>query len=83
MDDMMMRHVVHEEPPHPSQQWSIDCGGRATGEGPRLASVVRDLRIGMLHVRDHDNPVTEHHEWSAVVDEDVPATKGADCVDSR
>ena len=54
---MIMRYVMEEESTHPTEKRSINGRYGATQERPFPVSIVRDSRVGMLEVRDHDDPV--------------------------
>lgn len=59
MDDMEMGHIMEKEAPLPAQDVSIDRCCSPALVIPSLASVVRQLRIGMMEVRDQDEPVRD------------------------
>lgn len=54
---MIVRDVVEEETPSPAEEGSIYSGYRSTEERPLLASVVRNARVGMVEICQHDDPV--------------------------
>jgi hypothetical protein len=54
---MVVRNVVQEEASSPSQERSVDGGNCTTEEGPLFATEVGDGWIGVVEVREHDDPV--------------------------
>jgi hypothetical protein len=54
---MVVRNVVKEEEPNPSQERSVDGGDCTMEEGPLLVTEVGDGWIGVVEVREHDDPV--------------------------
>jgi hypothetical protein len=57
MGDVIVRDVVEEETTNPAQERAIDSGSSSTKESPLLVAVMRYGRIGVLEVREHDDPV--------------------------
>ena len=57
VDDMVAGHVVEEEPAHPAQEVAVDRRSGAPLEIPLRLAIVRQLRVRVVQVRDHDEPV--------------------------
>jgi len=55
MNNMVMCHIVKEEPSLPAEERSIDGCGRPSLEVPFLAPVVRHYWVGVVKVGDHDD----------------------------
>jgi len=55
MDNMIMGDIVKEETTLPSEEVSIDCGGRASLKVPLLPSIMRENWVGMVQVSNHNN----------------------------
>lgn len=64
--DVIVRDIMHEEPPDPPQEVAVHRRRRAAAERPRLAAVVREARVRVLEVRDADEPVAEEDPRDAV-----------------
>ena len=54
---MVMRDIVEEETTGPAEKRSVDSGYGTADKGPLFLTVVRDARVGVVEVREHDNPV--------------------------
>ena len=54
---MVVRNIVQEEPPNPSQERPVNRGYGASEEGPLPVAKVGNGRVGVVQVREHDNPV--------------------------
>lgn len=52
-----MGDVVEEETTGPAEKRSVDGGDGTADKGPLFLAVVRDARIGVVEVREHDDPV--------------------------
>lgn len=74
VDHMIVRHVVEEETALPSKNISIDSTSGTTLVGPLLASVVGKHGVGMVEIRDHDEPVGHLKPGQTIVLEDFGAT---------
>jgi len=55
VNDMEVGNVVEKEAPLPTQEVPVDGGGSTSLETPFLAAVVREIRIGVVQVCDHDD----------------------------
>ena len=66
MYDVPMGYTMQEETTLPSQEVPINRRTRATLEGPRIASVMRYLGIGVVQVCDHNEPVRDQEPGNAV-----------------
>jgi hypothetical protein len=55
MDDVVVGDIVEEEATLPSQKVSVDGCSSSTLEVPFLASVVRELRVSMVEICNHDD----------------------------
>lgn len=56
VDDMVVGHVVEEEAAHPAEEVAVHRRGRAPLEVPLRLAIVRQLRVRVVKVRDHDEP---------------------------
>jgi hypothetical protein len=54
---VVVRNIVQEEAPSPSQEWPVNRGDGASEEGPLPVAKVGDGRVGVVQVREHDNPM--------------------------
>ena len=73
VDDMVVRHVVEEEAAHPAKEVAVHCRGRAPLEVPLRLAIVRQLRVRVVKVRDHDEPATvRYHVRGRRIDVGVP-----------
>ena len=64
VDNMIVSNIMHQmlaSKPQPT----IDCGGSAAQERPRLRLVFRNVGVRVVQVRDSDDPVVHpeirHH----------------------
>ena len=57
MHDVIVRNVMEEETAHPPEEVTIDGGGGTTLVVPLALAVVREHRVGVVKVGDHDEPV--------------------------
>ena len=57
--DVVMGDIVEEEAALPAEEGAIDGSGRATLVTPSAAAVVRDIRVCVVEVGDHDEPVCD------------------------
>jgi len=48
---------VEEETADPAEKRSVDGGDGTADEGPLFLAVVRDARVGVVEVCEHDDPV--------------------------
>lgn len=55
VDDMVMGDVVKEEAALPAQEVTIDGRSSTALEVPFLATIVRELRVSVVEIRDHNN----------------------------
>ena len=53
---MVVRHVVQEKAAHPAQEVAVDRRRRAALKIPLRLAVVRQRRVRVVEVRDHDEP---------------------------
>lgn len=56
MDDMEVGDVVQEESTLPSEEVAIDGRSSTPLEVPLAIAIVGKLHVGMVEVRDHDEP---------------------------
>ena len=54
--DMVVGHVVEEKAAHPAEEVAVHRRGRAPLEVPLRLAIVRQLRVRVVKVRDHDEP---------------------------
>lgn len=55
--DVVMRDVVEEEAASPTQERPVYGADGTAEEAPLLVAVVRDGRVRVVEVREHDDPV--------------------------
>ena len=55
--DVVVCRAVQEEPPPRAQEIPVDRGRRASRKRPLCTAVARDGRVGVLQVRQRDEPV--------------------------
>lgn len=65
--DVVFANRVHKVRTDGTEHLPVDSAQSATLEVPLLAVVVREHRIGVLKVRDHDEPVVDHQVRNKVV----------------
>ena len=53
---MEVGNVVEEEPTHPAQKVAVNCRGGTSLEVPLRLAIMRQCRVRMVEVRDHDEP---------------------------
>ena len=58
VDDVIVGYVVQEEAAHPAQEIAVHCRCCAALEIPFRLAIMRQLRVRMVKVRDHDEPVS-------------------------
>ena len=75
VDAVEVRDVVQEEAALPAEEVAVDGRGGAPLEVPLAVAVMGELHVGVMEVRDHDEPagtaVVEHgarentptHQW--------------------
>lgn len=54
---MVVRHVVQEKAAHPAKEVAVDRCRRTPLEIPLRLAVVRQRRVRVVEVRDHDEPI--------------------------
>jgi len=61
---MEVSNVVKEEASLPAENVSVDGGCRAALEVPLFATIMREDRVSVVEVRNHDNCEREKHIFS-------------------
>lgn len=67
MHNMKMRNVMQEEPAHPPKEIPVNGRSCPTSKTPRAVAVMRERRVGVVEVGDHDEPVRNEEPGDAVV----------------
>ena len=55
VDDVVVGDVVEEEASLPAEEGTVDSGSGATLEVPLFSTVVREARVSVVQVGDHDD----------------------------
>ena len=58
MDDVVVGDVVQEKAAHPAEEVTVHSRGGASLEIPLRLAIVRQRRVRVVEVRDHDEPVS-------------------------
>ena len=56
----------------PAKEGAVHSGSRTTSIGPGLVAVVWELRVGVVEVGDHDEPVADQDPRNAIELHHVP-----------
>lgn len=70
VSDVSLSDSVHEVRADGTKEVSVDGAESATDEVPLVGAVVRELRVGVLKVGDHDEPVVDSEVRNTVVLDD-------------
>ena len=55
VNDVKVSNVVQEEPPLPTQEISVDSSSRSTLEVPLFSTIMREGRISVVEVGNHND----------------------------
>lgn len=64
--DVMVGDTVQEELALPAEEITVHGGRGTAGKRPRRVAVVRQLRVCVMQVGDHDEPVAHPQPGNAV-----------------
>lgn len=74
VSDVSLGNSVHKVRTNGTEEVSVDGAKSATNEVPLVSAVVRKLRVGVLKVGDHDEPVVDSEVRNTVVLDDFSET---------
>lgn len=74
VNDVEVGDAVKEEVAHPTEEIAVKRCCSTTRERPFLAAVMGQLRVGVVEVGDHDEPVIHAEPRDTVVLDDVSET---------
>jgi hypothetical protein len=52
--NVVVSNIVEKEPSLPSEEVAVDCTSGTALEIPLSLAVVRELRVGVMQIRDHN-----------------------------
>lgn len=67
VDDVVVGYIMQEKSPLPSQEVTVHCAGCAALKGPFLLAEVWQLRVGVMEICDHDEPMGDSEPGYTVI----------------